>query len=331
MSSTPGRTSVSPGTEANGEASRVSLQLLVRGLTFDHLATFKAVAESGSFRRAAEKRLISQPAVSQRIRQLERLVGVSLFDRQRGTSATLTAAGELLVALADDVLEDLEELCGAVRALAAPPTGGSLVVASGPSFIKYALLSVARTFGDRYPDVEVRLQRSMSPDDVMEAVVSRVADLGIYSGPVPTSKVRSFPLAREFLRLVAPRGHPMTSLRGAARMAELSRTPFALSCDGAHSRQLTEAWAQHYGIKLHVRIEADNLDTLKEAVVQGVALAVLPEFAIRQELESGTLTTVDMPGLPMERRLSVIAHAGLPLLPVQQAFIDLLTPSAADS
>lgn len=299
-------------------------QFLARGLTFDHLATFQAVVESGSFRRAAEKRLVSQPAVSQRIRQLEALVGAALFDRQRGTSASLTSAGELMAAFADRVLDELEDLCVDVRRIGVPTTDDSLVVAAGPSFIKYRLLRVAGRLEQLHPDLEVRLQRSMSPEDVLDSVLERVADLGIYSGPVPSGKIRAFPLSREFLRMVAPPDHALTRLTGSARVAELSRCRFALSCDTAHSRQLTEAWARHYGIKLHVRIEADNLDTLKEAVIQGLGVAVLPEFAIDEELASGLLVPVELPGLPLERRVSVISHPSNPLTATQRAFIDEL-------
>jgi DNA-binding transcriptional LysR family regulator len=302
----------------------VAQQFLVRGLTFDHLATFKAVVESGSFRRAAEKRLVSQPAVSQRIRQLEALVGAPLFDRQRGTSASLTSTGELMAAFADRVLGQLDGFCVEVRRLGVPATDDSLVVAAGPSFIKYRLLRVARRLENLHPDLEIRLQRSTSPDDVLDAVVEHIADLGIYSGPVPSGKVRAFPLSREFLRLVAPPAHPITRLTGSARIDELSRTQFALSCDTAHSRQLTDAWARHYGIRLHVRVEADNLDTLKEAVIQGLGVAVLPEFAIEEELATGGLVPVELPGLPLERRVSVISHASNPLTATQRAFVDEL-------
>lgn len=329
MPSTRARTSAS-GPDVEERVTRAAQQFLVRGLTFDHLATFKAVVDSGSFRRAAEKRLVSQPAVSQRIRQLEALIGVPLFDRQRGTSASLTSTGELMAAFAERVLAELDDLCVDVRRLGVPATDDSLVVAAGPSFIKYRLLRVARRLEELHPDLEVRLQRSTSPDDVLDAVVEHVAALGIYSGPVPSGKVRAFPLSREFLRLVAPPGHLLTGLTGSARIDELSHTQFALSCDSAHSRQLTEAWARHYGIKLHVRVEADNLDTLKETVIQGLGVAVLPEFAIGEELASGALVPVELPGLPLERRVSVISHPSNPLTATQRAFIDELVDTLRD-
>lgn len=135
MSNTPAKTSAN-GSDADDRITRASQQFLVRGLTFDHLATFKAVVDSGSFRRAAEKRLVSQPAVSQRVRQLEALVGVPLFDRQRGTSASLTAAGELMMELTVRVLSELEGFCIDVRRLGILRADDSLVVAAGPSFIK---------------------------------------------------------------------------------------------------------------------------------------------------------------------------------------------------
>lgn len=307
------------------QGARITAAVVVRGLSFDHLATLKAVAETGSFRRAAERRLISQPAVSQRIRQLERLVGHQLFDRQRGTSPALTATGELMVALADDVLQKLDEFCNGARDLSVnPTTGGSITVAAGASYIKYGLLNAAAACAQRYPDIAVRFQRQLTADAVMESIVQGNADIGIYPGVVPANKVRSFPLLTESLRLVAPRRHGVTTVKGPQRIAELSKASFAVSCVGAHSRQVIEAWARRNAITLSIRVEADNLDTLKEAVVQGFALAVLPEFAITEELESGILVNVDVPGLPAERRVSVIARANRPLLGTEEAFIETL-------
>ncbi len=294
---------------------------LVAALTFDHLYTFKVVVEARSFRRAAEKLAMSQAAVSQRVRYLEQILGAPLFDRQRGGAPRLTQAGERLRALAEAALGELEHFRSDVQGLLTPRAGDRFTVAAGPSFIKYRLLLMIREFNRQYPDVEVRLRHSASPEEVLTLVLNGEADLGIHVGHPAGSQVRSFPIAEDRLVLVAPPGHPILDTPAERRLLELPRVPFAIPSAAAHSRQLVHGWASHHGMTLRIKIEADNLDTLKEAVLQGVALAILPDFAVSDELQRGKLVAVEAPGLPLVRKVSAVAAARASLSPTIREFI----------
>lgn len=284
----------------------VTFSSLVNNLTFDQLATFKAIVECGSFKGAAERVLMTQPAISQRVKHMEAVLGVRLFDRQRGTSARLTAFGERLLVFADGVLDDLAELQRELYRTATPAAEGNVTIAAGPSYIKYRLLSAVQSFNGEHPQVDVRLRHSASMDDVLSAVCHGDAQLGIYPATPPAREVQSFSLTREELVLVAPADHAILELPPAARVEELGAIPLALSSYTANSRQLLEAWALQHRATLRVSIEADNLDTLKEAALQKLALAFLPRFAVEQELAEGLLRTVSVPGLPLQRRVWII-------------------------
>lgn len=279
---------------------------LVNNLTFDHLATFKAIVECGSFKGAAEKVLMTQPAISQRVKHMEAVLGVTLFDRQRGTSARLTAFGERFLVFADGVLDGLMEFQGELNRAATPAAGGHVTVAAGPSYIKYRLLSAVQSFSHEHPQVDVRLQHSPSMDGVLSAVSHGDAHLGVYPATPPARDVQSFSLTREELVLVAPADHAILDLPAVARVEALGTIPLALSSYAANSRQLLEAWALQHRATLRVSIEADNLDTLKEAALQKLALAFLPGFAVEREVAEGLLATVALPGLPLQRHVWIV-------------------------
>lgn len=301
-----------------------TLSSLVNNLTFDQLATFRAIVECGSFKGAAEKVLMTQPAISQRVKHMESVLGVTLFDRQRGTSARLTAFGERFLAFADLVLGNLAELQGELDRAAMPAAGGSVTVAAGPSYIKYRLLAAVQSFGSEHPDVDVRLQHSPSMDDVLSSVARGDAHLGVYPATPPARDVQSFSLTREELVLVAPAGHTILDLPPAARVEALGTVPLALSSYTANSRQLLEAWALQHRATLRVTIEADNLDTLKEAALQKLALAFLPGFAVERELAEGQLETVSVPGLPLQRRVWIVVDASTRPSATTRCFADYL-------
>lgn len=302
----------------------VTFSSLVNNLTFDQLATFKAIVECGSFKGAAEKVLMTQPAISQRVKHMEAVLGVTLFDRQRGTSARLTAFGERFLVFAEGVLDDLTAFQGELNRAGTPAAGGSVTVAAGPSYIKYRLLSAVQSFSGEHPQVDVRLQHSPSMDDVLSAVAQGDAQLGVYPATPPARDVQSFPLTREELVLVAPAGHPILDLDPAARVEALGTVPLALSSYTANSRQLLEAWALQHRATLRVSIEADNLDTLKEAALQKLALAFLPGFAVERELAEGLLRTVDAPGLPLQRRVWIVVDGSAMPSATTRCFADYL-------
>src|SRR5687768_14591784 len=125
-------------------------------LNFSQLAAFRAVADAGSVGRGAEKLLVSQPAVSKHIRQLERTLGVALFDRTpKGVRAT--AAGELLAdyarrifALADEAEQAVADLRGL--------RSGRLAIAASPTLATYFLPELLVKFRRKFPKVTVAVE-----------------------------------------------------------------------------------------------------------------------------------------------------------------------------
>lgn len=292
------------------EGRRVTIHSIVSNLGFDHLETLRAVAETGSFRGAANLLRLSQPAVSQRIRAMERVLGASLLDRQRGMSSRLTPLGERTLKLAEAVLAELNTFHGELPNFSGVQEN-LLTVTAGPAFIQYRLLPAVKQFSSRYPAVDVRLQHSTSSAAVLEAVLKGRADVGFYTEPPPRQRVHAQMVSTDELVLVAAPGHKALELSPTELSEQLERFGLAVSSATASSRRLLQTWADQHGVAFRVKLEADNLDTLKEAALTAFALGFLPAFAVEEELATGKLQRIDVPGLPVERAVWAITRLGV--------------------
>ena len=186
----------------------------MRGITYadgmnpTHLAAFRAVADAGGFVRAAETLLVSQPAVSAHVRELEADLGVALFDR-RPRGATLTAAGELLLdyavrldALERDARDALLDLAGLRR--------GRLAVGASTTIGVYLLPGVLGRFRAAHP--AVRLSTFIGNTEAVHArLVDGTLDLAVTEGDPPPESggLTSRVFARDELVVIAPPNHPL--------------------------------------------------------------------------------------------------------------------------
>lgn len=282
-------------------------------LALEHLTAFQVIVAAGSFSRAAGELRMSQSAVSQRVRHLEAVLGARLFDRQRGSAIRLTHAGQRLLQFADSVVHEFETLRTDLAAIVEPTAGAMTTVAAGPSFIKYRLLPVLDELRRAHPELAFSLRQAVYASDITAAVLSGAADLGIFLGPVPGVHLTSFALTVDHVVMVAAAGHEVSYVGKERRWDVLSRVPFAVSTKDAHSRQLADYWARTHGLDLKVLLETANLDTLKEAALKGIAIAILPEYALGEELKEGRLGMVPADGFPLQRRMSIVADARKPI------------------
>lgn len=296
---------------------------LLVSLTFDQLTVFRSLVQAGSFRRAADQLNLSESAISQRIRHLESVLGAPLFDRHPGSAVQLTQVGQRLVDFTDDALRLFDLFHADLNELKRPAEQASLVIASGPSFIKYRLLPLTKEFQREYARVAIVLRQGASPDEIGQMVLDGGADLGVYTGPVPRD-LKPLLIDWDELLLVASPEHPVLEATGERRIVCLRQADFAISSYGANSRELIQRWASRLGLDLRIAIETANLDTLKEAVVKGLALAILPDFAIADEVQNGSIVVVDVEGLPLKRGVAMVADPRRLPAGAGEAFLEVM-------
>ena len=261
------------------------------------LRSFLRVAEEGSVTRAAEALYLTQPAVSQHVRALERELGVALFDRT-GRGVQLTPPGSALADYARRVLALLGECREVIGDLKAGATG-RIVLGAGATTSIFHLPGWLRAFQEAFPGVEVVVRTGRSKE-VVKLVLEREVDLGLVTSPVEHPDVNVAALYEEEIVLVAARSHPLAG--GIAAPEDVAAAPLILFPQGTGFRDYLDRALADAGIAARVKMESDSVEAIKSFVAVGLGLSFLPAPAVVAEVASGTLDRVQVAGLPALRR-----------------------------
>ncbi|UVK90502.1 transcriptional regulator CynR [Pseudomonas sp. B21-051] len=239
-----------------------------------HLRYLLAVADHGGFTRAAEALHVSQPTLSQQIRQLEESLGVNLFDR---TSRTVkpTDAGEAYIECARRVLVELE---AGKRALhdVKDLSRGSLRLAMTPTFMAYLVGPLVRDFAARHPGIHLQIFE-LSMDDIEAGLADDSLDIAIAFTPVRHPDIECIPAFTETLGIMIGREHPLYESQAVLTASELAQLDFALLAPDFITRLSIDEYFRQQGITPKVRIEVNSVSTLLEVVRHSPMATMLPE------------------------------------------------------
>lgn len=283
------------------------------------LEIFQVVAEAGSFSAAAKRLLMSQPGVSQHIHDLESSLGVTLFIRGRG-GVTLTPEGETLHTYSERIFKLVTEAENAVTDIANLPSGG-LGVGATPGVSVYLLPNWISSFRGRYPRMTVTLQTGTTPQIVADIQRGSI-EMGFIEGELDPDDNVHLDIrelgAMDQLVIVSMK-HPWGG-RASITIDELHDQTFIMRQPNSQTRiWLNEILAAH-NITPRVNAEFDNVESIKRAVMMGECLAILPEYTIRDEIQTGLLHALPVENNPLQRVLKLITPSDRPLGPVATAF-----------
>jgi len=235
-----------------------------------HLRYLVAVAEELHFGRAAIRLHISQPPLSQQIRQLEEELGVKLFDRTK-REVRLTEAGKRIISEAYQVLSQVDHFIS-VSSRASEGAIGHLSIA-GPGGVNEILIDTLRNFANRYPGVHIELQ-FMNSGMQIEALREGRIDVGFVNMPINDPTLMMETVRREPMWVAMPKGHPLAH-HGRVPLTALADQQFILfarrSSPGLHD--LITAACRNAGFSLMVAHEVDNIIASLTLVTAGLGLA----------------------------------------------------------
>jgi LysR family transcriptional regulator, low CO2-responsive transcriptional regulator len=293
-------------------------------MTFRQFEIFLAVARAKSFTRAAEPLHVSQSTLSQHVFELERELGVRLFDRL-GRAVTLTEAGRLLEEHATRIATTVASAHRAIDELKGLERG-SLVIGASTTPGIYVLPGVVAAFRRRYPGIDVSLQIGNSRT-IEERVRADTVDLGVVGGHILGARERCVAagLLDELLLIVPPR-HPWAKRREVAPR-ELAEVPLLMREQGSATRLVTERTLRQAGVKFTPAMELDHIEAIKQAVMAGLGLAFVSRYAVRGEIETRRLCGLRLKGLRVRRRFHVIHNEARTLTASGRAFMELLEGS----
>lgn len=265
------------------------------------LRLFLTVARLGSFTAAARELSIAQPAVSHQVKALEGELGARLFDR-RGRGIELTSAGHALLETCNDVFHRLDE---GARALAELSVGarGTVDIAADTTAGIYVVPAALGSFHRSHPRIDVTLHVE-NRNGVLRRLTERTCDLAVMADP-PAIGVEVAPFMLDRLVAIAAPDHSLRGQRSIS-LTTLSDERFLLREVGSGTRAATERLFARAGIRLEPAMELGSTGAIKQAVAAGLGISVVSRWAIDLELQVGRLTVLDVVGLPIERRWSIV-------------------------
>lgn len=283
------------------------------------LRGFVTVARTGSFTRAAEELLLSQPALSLQVKALEKSVGEPLFERQ-GRRLLLTPAGHVMLKRAEQILGLVQQAGEEVQSLKGL-TGGRLVIGTNDSNCLYVLPEPVQLFRTRFPDVELHLTNSHSTQ-VVAWVAEGQADFGLVTLPVLNPSIETRPLFRRKDVLVCAPGHPICE-QAAVTPEDLVAHPLLLLDRGSVSRGLFDQVLAEVGLLPQIVMEVGSIEVIKRYVEIGLGISIIPRFTAERELREGRLHAIPVDWLP-KCFVGLIQRRGGYLSPAGQMFLELL-------
>ncbi len=301
-------------------AFRVPTSLLAMELY--QLEAFEAVLAHGSFTRAADALHLTQPAVTRQIAALETELRTRLFDRL-GRTVRMTAAGEALHRYAEQIVRLAREARHAVGEVGSG-AAGRLAVGASSTLATYVLPALLRTFRASFPRVEISVHTGASAQ-VVEMVRANEADLGLVTAEVHERILETAALADyETCAVVFP-GHPLAA-HSSVTASELAGSPLILMETGTNLRTYVDRLLSAAGVEEQVTMELDNVEAIKRMIEAELGISMLPEVAIRAEVEAGRLAALSIKDVPQANRQIRLIHRSDKFISASmRSFIALIT------
>ncbi|MDX2270154.1 MAG: LysR family transcriptional regulator [Bryobacter sp.] len=292
-------------------------------MQLEHLRLFRDIAQSRSVSRGATLNKISQSAASQHLQELERQFGVRLVDRTV-RPIRLTHAGLAYLDFCRDVLRRKTEFDGELDELKSE-TGGELRVAAIYSVGLSTMGALEAKFSERFPEASLAIEH-LRPERVYDAVREERAELGLVSYPAPSREIAVLPWREEKMVLVMPPGH---ELEGTKRIspARLDGQEFVAFDEDLPIRKNIDRYLRDNDAEVEPIMHFDNLQSIKEAVLLGRGISIVPWPVIAQDVAAGRLRAADLSPNLM-RPVGVIHRKGAKLSRSAAAFLEILREEA---
>jgi LysR family transcriptional regulator, hydrogen peroxide-inducible genes activator len=285
------------------------------------LRYFCAVADTGSFSRAAEQSHVSQPSLSQQILKLEDELGARLFDRL-GRSVRLTELGKTFLPRARAVLRELEAARGDVverkDSITGPVTVGAI-----PTVAPYLLPRVLTSFSRKFPQVQLTVIEEITPV-LLDRLRASAVDLAVLALPIRGHEFESVPLLTEPLFAVLPQKHKLARRR-AISLKDVRKEPFLLLRDGHCFRENAVAACDRARVHPQVIFESGQFSSLLSMVGAGMGISLIPQMAMEKKSDCRYVSISDPEAT---RTIGAVTLRGRSLTRASLSFLSLLRKSS---
>ena len=294
--------------------------------TLHQLQIFEAIAQHGSFTRAAEELFLTQPTVSQQMKQLTKAIGVPLYE-QIGKRIYLTDAGKAVLEVGRDISQrfnDLEMTLADIKGL----KQGNLKLAAITT-AKYFVPRILGTFRQRYPGINISLQIA-NRQQILDRLSDNLDDLYFIGQPPEDLEINLRHFLDNPLVVIAPRNHPLAQEK-LISLERLVEEPLIMRESGSGTRMAVEGFFAENRLKMKVEMEIGSNEAIKQAIVGGLGLSVLSRHSLALEGPQGPLVVLDVEGFPIQKHWYVIYPRSKQLSIVAQTFLDYLLTEGKES
>lgn len=288
-----------------------------------HIETFQILCdlvETTSFSEAAERNGITQSAVSQQIRALEKKFGVTLVERGR-RNFSVTPEGEVFMDAARTILDcyaGIERKISVMRDVVA----GRLTVATVYSIGFHELPPYLEKFREAYPEVDLNVQYRRS-SQVYADVLENRADLGLVAYPQEKKGAEIEPAWKDRLVVICPPGHALAKKKSLSLKAIQGERFISFEPD-LPTRKAIDGMFSNAGIQVKEVVEFDNIETVKRGVIIENAISIVPSESARAEVESGTLVQIPVEGKFVWRPLGIVRRRAKAITPAMREMMAIL-------
>jgi len=285
---------------------------------------FVAVADQGGFQKAADTLHVTQTAVTQRLRNLENFLGVTLIERTT-RSVALTRIGRDFLPQARRLLAELSTALTEIRETGRAARG-DVSIACVPTVGVQYLPSILQEYAARYPENRIKVLDHAS-SGVAEAVLRREAEFGINIAGPHLPELDSVPLLEDEFVLICREDHALARKRRVA-WRQLAPHPLIFAGQVSGNRVLLDMALGNGDLALQFNYEVQRSSTAVGLVAEGVAAAVVPRLAMQKGAYPG-IRVIALIEPVVSRTLVLVARKSARLSPAAQALYDLIRKRAA--
>ncbi len=290
-------------------------------MQIENFKIFADLVETKSFSKAAKLNSITQSAVSQQARSMERNFKALMIDRSQ-KQFNLTREGQRIYEAAKEILHVYEKLESELQEMK-KVISGTIRISTIYSIGLHELPPYIKKFLHDFPSVNVRVEYRRS-NLVYEDILHNSVDFGLVAFPQRIRQIENIPFRNDTLVLIAHPQHPLAQV-GDVDIKALAGHKFIGFDPDIPTRKAVDQIFRDYKLEITPVMEFDNIETVKRAVEIDHGVAIVPHATVVQEVKQGTLVAIGFKGKEFTRPLAILHRKGRVLTPAMKKFIEVLS------
>ena len=295
-------------------------------MQIENFKIFADLVETKSFSKAAKLNGITQSAVSQQARSMERNFKTLMIDRSQ-KQFNLTREGQRIYEAAKEILHTYDKLVSELQEMK-KVISGTIRISTIYSIGLHELPPYIKRFLHDYPSVNVRIEYRRS-NLVYEDILHNSVDFGLVAFPQKLRQIESIPFRNDRLVLITHPNHPLAKSAD-VDLKTLSGHKFIGFDPDIPTRKAVDQIFRDNKLEITPVMEFDNIETVKRAVEIDHGIAIVPQATVQQEIRQGTLAAVPFKGREFMRPLAILHRKGRVLTPAMKKFIETLSAEGAN-